>query len=148
MSCETIIRSDKVFELIESKNQTIIVEKQVETETFLDIQTQTIEAKKQNQAVTEFITGIPEHSHGSPLEVIETTIATIEKGVPHTLPQGFTYIPDPTGQVRNLWVWVDGQRLAPSVTGIPRDYEEINSQQVIFNRTIAPDSNIIYAKFH
>lgn len=77
MSCETIIKSDKVFELVESKNQTLIVEKQVETETFIDIQTQIIEEKKQNQAVTEFITAIPEHSHGSPIRVVETTQVTM-----------------------------------------------------------------------
>ena len=148
MSCETIIKSDKVFELVESKNQTLIIEKQVETETFIDVQIQIIEEKKQNQAITEFITAIPEHSHGSPIRVVETTQVTIAKGIPHTLPDGLTYTLDPSGHGRNLWIKVDGQDLVPNSNGTPRDYQETSKQQVTFNRSVAAGSNIIYTFFN
>ena len=149
MTCDTIVDKQTVFELIESKDQTVILEKQDLRDIFLDVQTEIIEDKASDQGKTaEYVSELLEHTHTTPLRVIETIFSTIDKGIPHTLPGDFAYTPDPSGHGRNLWIKVDGQDLTPNGISIVRDYEETDSKQVTFNRTIGAGSNIIYIIFN
>jgi hypothetical protein len=149
--CEVIVEQEKTYELIETDCETIVVEQQQSANIVIDVQPEIVLEKEYAPGkVDEVVIGIPDHTHTSPLRVVELTASDIFKGLPHTLPNGLKYRLDPSHHGRNLHVYVAGQFLTPhsSDTAMDRDYQETNETQITFTFDIGAETLVNYIFFN
>lgn len=106
-------------------------------------QIQVVEKKEEitvieSEVVKEITIDVPEHTHPAldpiPIRELETLLADIPMGTPHTLPNGSAYTPDTGHNGKFMHLALNGQRLRPHSSDSIQDgdYAETSSTQITF----------------